>query len=306
MTQHALDPAALMKIKDLELRARTIVEGMNRGLHRSPLHGFSVEFTEYRPYAIGDDPKFLDWKLFGRSDRYYIKRFEDETNLRCWFVLDRSKSMEYGSQSYSKLDYAKTLTATLSYFLLRQQDAVGLATFDTELRHFLPARFRSGQWHHVLVGLETRAPGISTEFENALENVATLLQRRGLVIILSDMLTELQSAERGLRLLKASGHDLIILRTLDPKEVNFQVDSPTWIKDLESDQRLHVDRDQSQGYSDRFLEHRRKLEDLCRRYAIDLFSLSTEDRLDQALFSVLHSRMQRQSREVLRQRVGGR
>ncbi|MEC7447162.1 MAG: DUF58 domain-containing protein, partial [Planctomycetota bacterium] len=132
------------------------------------------------------------------------------------------------------------------------------------------------------------------------------LQRRGLVIILSDMLTDLQSAERGLRLLKASGHDLVILRTLDPKEVNFQVDSPTWIKDLESDQRLHVDRDQSQGYSDRFLEHQRKLEDLCRRYAIDLFSLSTEDRLDQALFGVLHSRMQRQSREVLRQRVGGR
>lgn len=304
--QNRLDPAALMKIKDLALRARTVVEGMARGLHRSPLHGFSVEFTEYRPYAIGDDPKFIDWKLFGRTDRYYIKRFEDETNLRCWFVLDRSKSMEFGSIDYTKLDYAKTLVATLSYFLLHQQDAVGLATFDTELRHFLPARFRSGQWHHVLVGLESPAPGVSTEFQTALEDVAQLLRRRGLVVILSDMLTDLDAAERGLRLLKASGHDLVMLRLLDPMELNFQLQVPTWVKDLESGKRLHIDENQSEDYSQRFQAHQEQLESLCNRYEIDFFSLSTAEPLDQALFGVLHSRMQQQSRQVRRQNAGGR
>src|SRR4051812_34059504 len=132
-----IDPAALMRIKNLELRARVVVEGFLSGLHRSPYHGFSVEFTEYRQYTPGDDPRYLDWKLFARSDRYYLKRFEDETNLRCWLLVDLSKSMGYSSLAYDKASYAKTAAATIAYFLSLQRDAVGLITFDERIKDYL-------------------------------------------------------------------------------------------------------------------------------------------------------------------------
>src|SRR5271157_4444227 len=137
-------PRALMSIRNLELRARVVVEGFWTGLHRSPYHGFSVEFTEYRPYTPDDDPRYLDWRVFARSDRYFIKKFEDETNLRCYTLADTSRSMTYGSLGYTKAQYAATLAATLTYFLYLQGDAVGLLTFDEELRDYLPARHRAG------------------------------------------------------------------------------------------------------------------------------------------------------------------
>src|ERR1041384_3260410 len=135
-----IDPQTLMSIRNLELRARAVVEGFWAGLHRSPYHGFSVEFTEYRPYTPGDDPRYLDWRVLARSDRYYLKRFEDETNLRCHLILDQSRSMTYGSLSYTKAEYAATLAATLAYFLHLQGDAIGLLTFDEQVREFLPDR----------------------------------------------------------------------------------------------------------------------------------------------------------------------
>src|SRR4029078_5159874 len=146
-----LDPAALMRIKNLELRARAVVEGFFLGLHRSPYHGFSVEFTEYRQYTPGDDPRYLDWKLFARSDRYYIKRFEDETNLRAYLLVDLSRSMGYGSLAYDKATYAKTAAATIAYFLSLQRDAVGLVTFAAEIQEFLPARYRPGHLHRLMM-----------------------------------------------------------------------------------------------------------------------------------------------------------
>src|SRR5215510_291750 len=137
-----ISPQALMSIRNLELRARTVVEGFWHGLHRSPYHGFSVEFTEYRPYVPGDDPRYLDWRLVGRTDRYFIKKFEDETNLRCHLLVDNSRSMTYGSLAWTKAQYAHTLAATLAYFLSGQGDAVGLLTFDETIREYLPARNR--------------------------------------------------------------------------------------------------------------------------------------------------------------------
>ncbi len=138
-----------MSIRNLELRARVVVEGFWSGLHRSPYHGFSVEFTEYRQYTAGDDPRYLDWRLFARSDRYFIKKFEDETNLRCYLLTDNSRSMTYGSTAYTKADYAATLAATLAYFLYLQGDAVGLLTFDEQLRQYLPPRHRTGHLRHL-------------------------------------------------------------------------------------------------------------------------------------------------------------
>lgn len=139
-----IDPAALMGIRNLELRARVVVDGFWSGIHRSPYHGFSVEFTEYRQYTAGDDPRYLDWRVFARSDRYFIKKFEDETNLRCHLLADRSRSMSFGSVGYTKAAYAATLAATLAYFLHLQGDAVGLLTFDEQVRDYLPARHRTG------------------------------------------------------------------------------------------------------------------------------------------------------------------
>src|SRR5215467_9074658 len=154
-----IDPHTLMSIKDLELRARVVVQGFWHGLHRSPYHGFSVEFSEYRRYSPGDDPRYLDWRLYARSDRYYIKKFEDETNLRCHLVVDQSRSMNYGSVGYTKSQYANTLAATLAYFLSLQGDAVGLLTFDDKIRDYLPARHRPGHLRHLMLRLEREADG---------------------------------------------------------------------------------------------------------------------------------------------------
>src|SRR5436189_5292242 len=149
-----IDPKTLMSIRNLELRARVVVEGFWNGIHRSPYHGFSAEFTEYRQYTPDDDPRYLDWRVFARSDRYFIKKFEDETNLRCFLVVDMSRSMGYGSSGYSKADYSGTLAATLAYFLYLQGDAVGLLTFDDQIREYLRARHRTGHLRHLMLALE--------------------------------------------------------------------------------------------------------------------------------------------------------
>src|SRR5215218_78525 len=149
-----IDPLTLMRIKSLHLRAQIVVQGFLSGLHRSPHHGFSVEFSEYRQYTSGDDPRYVDWRVLARSDRYYIKRFEDETNLRCHLLVDLSKSMGFGSIKYTKIDYARTAAATLAYFLSMQRDAVGLVTFDERIADYLPARYRPGHLHRLMVCLE--------------------------------------------------------------------------------------------------------------------------------------------------------
>src|SRR3954451_13779285 len=190
-----LDPAALMAIRNLELRARTVVEGFWHGLQGSPYHGFSVEFTEYRPYTPGDDPRYLDWKLVGRTDRYFIKKFEDETNLRCHLLVDNSRSMSYGSRGYTKTDYARTLAATLAYFLAQQGDATGLLTFDESVREYLPAKHRPGHLRHLMLALEKPAAGRTTDLAAPLRRMAELTRKRGLIILLSDLLAPPESLE---------------------------------------------------------------------------------------------------------------
>src|SRR5580698_1362110 len=180
------DPAALMAVRNLELRARMVVEGFWHGLHRSPYHGFSVEFTEYRAYSPGDDPRYLDWKLVGRTDRYFIKKFEDETNLRCHLLVDSSRSMTFGTRGYTKADYARTLAATLGYFLAQQGDATGLLTFDERVREYLPARHRPGHLRHLMLALEKPATGSATDLAAPLRRIAELTQKRGLIVLISD------------------------------------------------------------------------------------------------------------------------
>src|SRR5476649_2097021 len=170
-----VDAKALMAIRSLELRARVVVEGFWNGLHRSPYHGFSVEFTEYRQYSPGDDTRYLDWRLYARSDRYYLKKFEDETNLRCHLLVDQSRSMSYGSTGYTKAQYAATLAATLAYFLHLQGDAVGLLTFDEKVREYLPARHRTGHLRQLMFALEKPASGKATNLTTPVERITGLV-----------------------------------------------------------------------------------------------------------------------------------
>src|SRR2546428_9301085 len=183
-----IDPQTLMSIKNLELRARVVVEGFWHGMHRSPYHGFSVEFTEYRQYSPGDDPRYLDWRLYARTDRYYIKKFEDETNLRCHLLVDNSRSMGYGSLPYSKAQYANTLAGTLAYFLYLQGDGVGLLTFDEHIRDYLPARHRTGHLRHLMLSLEKPAGGAATNLGPPLKRIVETVAKRGMMILISDLL----------------------------------------------------------------------------------------------------------------------
>src|SRR5882724_11966586 len=191
-----IDPQALMSIRNLEMRARVVVEGFWNGIHRSPYHGFSVEFTEYRQYTPGDDPRYLDWRVFARSDRYFIKKFEDETNLRCHLLVDNSRSMTYGSRGCTKAQYAATLAATLAHFLYLQGDAVGLLTFDEQIREYLPARHRTGHLRHLMLRLEQPAGGMATDLSAPLRRIVDVVKKRALMILISDLLAPAETLEQ--------------------------------------------------------------------------------------------------------------
>src|SRR5512140_539401 len=236
-----IDPQALMSIRNLELRARVVVEGFWRGIHRSPYHGFSVEFTEYRQYTAGDDPRYLDWRVFARSDRYFIKKFEDETNLRCHVLADTSRSMAFGSTGYTKAEYGATLAATIAYFLYLQGDAVGLLTFDEQVRDFLPARHRTGHLRHLMFALEKPASGKGTSIVSPLKRVVEIVRKRGLVIVISDFLAVLQELEGPLMALTASGHEVVVFQILDPAEISFNFDHVSQFEDMESGRTLFID-----------------------------------------------------------------
>jgi uncharacterized protein (DUF58 family) len=289
-----LDPAALMRIKNLELRARFVVQGFLSGLHRSPYHGFSVEFTEYRAYSPGDDPRYLDWRLYARSDRFYLKRFEDETNLRCYLLIDFSHSMGYGSLAYDKATYAKTAAATLAYFLSLQRDAVGLITFDDRIHECLPARFRPGHLHRLFVALERSTSGKSTNLSLPLEQVAKTARKRGLVVILSDLLALPESLEKQLSYLRSQGHEVAVLRVLDPAEIDFPFQKATLFQDAETGRELYIDPELARvQYRSKFAAHAEALKTICQRWEADLYELVSNQPLELALFDLLNSRLRR-------------
>lgn len=289
-----LDPAALMAIRNLELRARSVVEGFWHGLHRSPYHGFSVEFTEYRSYSPGDDPRYLDWKLVGRTDRYFIKKFEDETNLRCHLLVDNSRSMTYGSRSYTKSDYARTFAATLAHFLAQQGDATGLLTFDEKVREYLPARHRPGHLRHLMLALEKPAGGAATDLAAPLRRIAELTQKRGLVVLLSDLLAPIEALEGPLALLTAARHEVIVFQVLDPAELTFDFQAASRFLDLETGRDLFLEpNDVREEYTKRLAEHVATVKGLCQRLGITQIQLSTSQPLELALFDFLHARAAR-------------
>ena len=283
-----------MRIRNLEMRARVVVEGFFSGLHRSPYHGFSVEFSEYRQYSPGDDPRYLDWRLYARSDRFYVKRFEDETNLRCYLLVDMSRSMGFGSLSYTKAEYAKTVAATLAYFLALQRDAVGLVTFDEQIVEYLPARYRPGHMHRIMLSLEHALAGAATQLGPPIEQIARTVKKRGLIVLISDLLADVDTLETHLGYLRSRGHEVVLLRILDPEEVSFQFSDPALFEDLESRRELYVDPGTArQDYLARFAEHERSVSRTCNNLGIDLYRLTTDRPLELALFDLLHARLRR-------------
>ena len=288
-----IDMSALMRIKNMQLRAKSVVDGFHNGLHRSPLHGFSVEFSEYRPYSTGDDPRTIDWKLFARSDRYYIKKFEDETNRRCYLVVDKSKSMDFGSLAYTKWDYARTVAATLAYYLTLQRDAVGLLTFDEDVSDVLTARFRTGQLKRILSLLEKPASGASTDLRRPLSHLADIVRQRSLVIIVSDFLVPAESLRIPLSMLRARRHEVVLLRVLDPIEVTFDLEKASMLQDLETGREIYVDpKVAKESYQANFRKHEASLLELAGQLGIGWTSLQTNESVEHVLFDFL-SRQQR-------------
>lgn len=297
-----------MRIKDLQLRARVVVEGLYAGMHRSPYHGFSVEFSEYRQYSAGDDLRFLDWRLYARSDRYYVKRFEDETNLRCHLLVDLSRSMGFGSAEYTKIDYAKTMAATLAYFLFQQRDAVGMLTFDEAIREYLPPRYRTGHLRQLMVMLDRPLQGNETDIVRPLLRVAELVKKRGLIVLISDLLTPTDLLRTHLAYLRSRGHEVVIFRILDPDEVTFSFSDPAMFHDLESRSTLYVDPKAARGdYLRRFREHQNAIREMCHELGIDLYELTIDQPLEHVLFDFLsvRSRDGRQTRRRGRSVEGG-
>lgn len=281
-----------MAIKDLELRARVVVEGFWKGIHRSPYHGFSVEFTEYRPYTPGDDPRYLDWRLYARTDRYYIKKFEDETNLRCFLLVDNSRSMTYGSLAWTKAQYAHTLAATLAYFLSGQGDAVGLLTFDETIREYLPARNRPGHLRHLMLMLEKPADGSGTDVNAALNRIIEVVRRRGLVVLISDLLTPAEALEKNLSALAAWGHELMLFQVLDPAELRFSFNDASIFEDAESRRGLYIDPGAARReYLKRLEAHNAAVQTMADKIGASYVRFGTDRPLELALFDLMKARM---------------
>jgi uncharacterized protein (DUF58 family) len=289
-----IDPQALMAIRTLELRARIVVEGFWSGLHRSPAHGFSVEFSEYRQYSPGDDPRYLDWRVYARSDRYFLRKFEDETNLRCHLLLDQSRSMSFGSAGYTKERYAATLAATLAYFLHVQGDAVGLLTFDETVRDYLPARHRADHFRQILRALERSAGGRATNLAAPVERLAALAPRRGLVAAVSDFLAPLDRLEPGLQALTACGHEVAVFQVLDRAELTLDLGPAAVFEDAESARRVFVDPAAARGdYLAALTAHCAAVRATCAKLGISYQRIVTDEPLELALFHFLQDRRRR-------------
>ena len=287
-----LDPAVVARLGTLELKARTIVEGFLSGLHRSPFKGFSVEFAEYRQYMPGDDLSTIDWKIYARSDRYYVKKFEEETNLQCHLRLDVSGSMAYGTHhALSKFEYGACLAASLAYLMKRQRDAVGLTAFDQGVVTTLAPSSRSGHLRALLLTLNGLKPANVTNVAKPLHELAESLRKRGMVILISDLLDDPDAVIRGLKHFQFRGTDVIVFHVLDPDEIEFPFDRATRFEDLETSEEVMAVpaavRDSYLREIGRFIErYKRELG----ASGIDYQLLSTSRPLELALLSYLSTR----------------
>ncbi len=279
-----LNPETVAKLNNIELKARLVVEGFIAGLHRSPYHGFSVEFAEYRPYRFGDEIRKIDWKVFGKTDKYYVKQYEEETNLRAIIAVDRSASMAYSSNGISKFEYASYLAAALAYLLVNQRDAVGLALFDSELRTFLPPSSKRTYLNAILKTLDSARPSNETKLSKALDSLAERVKRRGLAVVISDFLDDYESATKALQHFRHNKNEVLAFQILDPREIDFDFGKAAIFKDVETGETKTADsrqlRKAHEKTARKFIE---RLKRYCRTQNIDYNLILTSDPFDKAM-----------------------
>jgi uncharacterized protein (DUF58 family) len=288
-----LNPEIVSKLKGMELRARLVVEGFITGLHKSPYHGFSVEFAEHRQYMPGDSIRDIDWKVYAKSDRFYIKQYEEETNLKAYLLLDCSASMGYSSklEAQTKFDYALTLGASLSYLMLKQRDAVGLVTFADKINQYIPPHSASGHMHvllHQFAGLTTAS---TTDMAPALHEMAERIRRRGLVIIISDLFDAPERIVSGIKHFRHRHHEVIVFHVLDPMERDFAFDSEAIFEDMETGERITTLPWQiKKDYARTFGQVSEYLAAECRQARVDYHLIDTSTPFDKALYAFLAKR----------------
>ena len=286
-----LNPETVAKLDNMALRARLVVEGYIIGQHKSPYHGFSVEFAEHRAYGPGDEIRHVDWKLYGKTDRYYVKQYEEETNLKVYILLDISRSMKYTSKTVSKLDYASYLSAALSYLMLNQRDGTGLILFDEKIQTFIPPRSTSSHLNTILKHLEKPKLGSDTEIGSVLHEMAERIKKRGLIILISDLMDDQESVLSGLKHFRHNKQEVILFHILDRKEVDFDFNARTRFKDMESGSLLTTEPWQiKSSYKKRIQLLQDEYKKQCRKQLIDYVPLFTDQSLDIALNSYLNKR----------------
>jgi uncharacterized protein (DUF58 family) len=287
-----LDPLTLAQVRGLELQAKLVVEGYLSGQHRSPHHGFAVEFAQHREYTPGDDVKHIDWKVFGRTERYYLKQYEQETNLVCWLLVDASQSMAYGSGPVRKYDYASMAAASLAYLIVQQADSVGLAVFDAQVRKFLRPGGQQSHLKDVIRGLNDGTSAAATRLGPVLHEIAGRARQRGLVMLFSDLFDDVPSILSGLQHLRYDRHEVIVFHVLDSAEEDFPFEGATKFRGLEIPAELLTDpRGLRAGYLRELHAFQTELRRGCRRMNIDLVPLRTDQNLGLTLSRYLAHRM---------------
>jgi uncharacterized protein (DUF58 family) len=291
-----LDPRTLARISSLDLRARLIVEGLQTGMHRSPYQGISVEFAQHRQYVPGDDIRHVDWKVFGRSDKIYLKQYLEETNLHLILIVDASESMGFGSVSngseqWTKYDHATAIAASLAYMAIQQQDSVGLAIFDQQLSRYFKPSNHPGQWKMVVQELQQVPRWNKTNTGRILDQIAEKLNHRSLIVMLSDFFDDVESIKKGLRHLRYKKHEIMMFQILDPQEIEFPFEDVTLFKGLEEMGELLTEpRSLREGYLQQLANFTETLQKLCRGMNIDFTRMNSGQTLDVALSGFLANR----------------
>ena len=294
MLQRFLQPSVLASVSNLELVAKTVVNGFVSGLHRSPDFGFSQEFAEYRQYTPGDDLRHVDWNVFARSERMVLKRFRGETNTPLTLLLDASNSMRMASHAVSKIDYARYTAASLFYMAVQQRDAAGLLVFDDEVRNYIQPSTRQGQLHRLLHGLENAEPAARTNFAKPFVHCMEFLRRRGIVVVISDFLEDAGTVVKTLEPLRYRGNEVILLHVMDPQEVAPKFSEPVILIDMETGDSIEVTPEYARTeYRDKMQKHMEVLEEKARGAGMDYHRLITDQPLDATLREYLGIRQGR-------------
>ncbi len=291
MAKVQLTPEIISKLDNLSLKARLVVEGFIVGLHKSPYHGFSVEFSEHRAYGNGDEIRHIDWKLYGKTDRFYIKQFEEETNLRSYILLDQSKSMDYASDKISKLDYSKMLSASLAYLMIKQQDAVSLTLFDDQIRDHTPPKSKSTHLKILLSKMDKINCGNDTNIAPVLHKTADMIKQKGLIILISDLLDNPNEIISGLKHFRYKGHEVVVFHIIDYQEWNLDFNHNIRFQDIETEEEIitqpwHIKKDYKKSISSFCNNYKEKF----RVNQIDYVKLLTNQPLDLALSEYLVKR----------------